>query len=130
TFADHAILAEEGPEDEEMPVGADPLWIVDPICGSLNYMHRDPGYAVAVGFLADGAWQVGVVYEPERDALYSAIDGRGAYLNGRVILVDQFVDGVDSFKREDIGIDSPGDMDARRETVTVVRPLVPVVLHF
>ena len=61
-FPEHAILAEEGPEDEEMPVGADPLWIVDPICGSLNYMQRDPNYTVSVGFLADGAWQVGVVY--------------------------------------------------------------------
>src|SRR5689334_1998543 len=39
TFPEAAVLAEEGPEDEEMPVGADPLWIVDPICGSLNYMH-------------------------------------------------------------------------------------------
>src|ERR1700730_16168934 len=60
-FANPAILAEAGPEDEEMRVGADPLWIVDPICGSLNYMHRDPAYAVSVGFLADGAWQVGGV---------------------------------------------------------------------
>src|SRR5258708_39936357 len=127
-FPDHAILAEEGPEDEEMPVGADPLWIVDPICGSLNYMHRDPGYAVGIGFLADGAWQVGVVYEPERDALYSAIDGRGAYLNGRGILVDQFADGVEAFQRAAVGIDWPGDMDARREMLTVVGTLVPVVL--
>jgi myo-inositol-1(or 4)-monophosphatase len=127
-FPDHAILAEEGPEDEEMPVGADPMWIVDPICGSLNYMHRDPGYAVGVGFLADGAWQVGVVYEPERDALYSAIDGRGAYLNGRGILVDQFADGAEAFQRAAVGIDWPGDMDARREMLTVVGTLVPVVL--
>jgi myo-inositol-1(or 4)-monophosphatase len=73
TYPDHAILAEEGPDDEEMPVGADPLWIVDPICGSMNYMHHDPAYAVSVGFLADGSWQVGVVYEPERDAMFSAI---------------------------------------------------------
>src|SRR6266542_4101403 len=56
SYPDHAILAEEGPEDEEMPVGADPLWIVDPICGSMNYMHHDPAYAVSVGFLADGVW--------------------------------------------------------------------------
>src|SRR5690242_18418417 len=54
-FPDAAILAEEGPEDEEMPVGADPLWIVDPICGSLNYMHRDPDYAIGIGYLQDGA---------------------------------------------------------------------------
>src|SRR6266852_4657200 len=127
-FADHAILAEEGPEDEEMPVGADPMWIVDPICGSLNYMHRDPGYAVGIGFLADGAWQVGVVYEPERDALYTAIDGRGAHLNGRRILVDQFADGVEAFQRAAVGIDWPGDMDARREMLTVVGTLVPTVL--
>src|SRR5437879_95742 len=43
-FPDHAILAEEGSEDEEMPVGADPLWIVDPICGSLHSMQRHPRY--------------------------------------------------------------------------------------
>src|ERR1700730_18242216 len=128
TFPDHAILAEEGPEDEEMPVGADPMWIVDPICGSLNYMHRDPGYTVSVGFLADGAWQVGVVYEPERDAMYTAIDGRGAYLNGRGILVDQFADGAEAFQRAAVGIDWPGDMEARKEMLTVVATLVPVVL--
>jgi myo-inositol-1(or 4)-monophosphatase len=128
TYPDQAILCEEGPEDEEMPVGADPMWIVDPICGSLNYMHRDPGYAVSVGFLADGAWQVGVVYEPERDAMYSAIEGRGARLNGRLIHVDQFADGVEAFQRAAVGIDWPGDTDARREMLTVVGTLVPVVL--
>src|SRR3954453_19536405 len=63
-FPDHAILSEEGPDDEPMPVGADPMWIVDPICGSLNYMNHDPEYAVGIGFLADGAFQVGAVYEP------------------------------------------------------------------
>src|SRR5260370_24754392 len=111
-----------------MPVGADPLWIVDPIGGSLHAMHRSPNYGIAVGFLADGAWHVGVVCEPERDALYSAIDGRGAYLNGRGILVDQFADGAEAFQRAAVGSDWQGDMDARREMLTVVGTLVPVVL--
>ena len=127
SFADHAILAEEGPEDEEMPVGADPLWIVDPICGSLNYMQRDPNYTVSVGFLADGAWHVGVVYEPERDAMYTAIDGRGARLNGRLITVDQFADGVEAFQRAAVGIDWPGDVNARKEMLTIVGTILPVV---
>jgi myo-inositol-1(or 4)-monophosphatase len=83
---------------------------------------------VSVGFLADGAWQVGVVYEPERDAMYSAIDGRGAYLNGRQIVVDQFADGVEAFQRAAVGIDWPSDMDARKEMLSVVSTLVPVVL--
>ena len=128
SFPDHAILAEEGPEDEEMPVGADPMWIVDPICGSLNYMHHDPAYAVSVGFLADGAWKVGVVYEPERDAMFTGIVGRPARLNGRVINVDQFADGAEAFQRAAIGIDWPGDLHARREMLTVAATLVPVVL--
>jgi myo-inositol-1(or 4)-monophosphatase len=62
-FPEHAILKEEGPDDEEMPVDADPLWIVDPICGSINYLSHDPHYAVAVGYREAGFWQVGVVYE-------------------------------------------------------------------
>jgi myo-inositol-1(or 4)-monophosphatase len=127
SFADQAILAEEGPEDEEMPVGADPLWIVDPICGSLNYMQGDPNYTVSVGFLADGAWQVGVVYEPERDAMYASIEGRGARLNGRLITVDQFADGVEAFQRAAVGIDWPGDVNARKEMLTIVGTIVPVV---
>lgn len=126
-FLDQPILAEEGPDDEEMPVGADPLWIVDPICGSLNYMQRDPNYTVSVGFLADGAWQVGAVYEPERDAMYAAIEGRGAWLNGRRIVVDQFADGVEAFQRAAVGIDWPGDANARKEMLTVVGTIVPVV---
>jgi myo-inositol-1(or 4)-monophosphatase len=128
SFPDHAILAEEGPDDEEMPVGADPMWIVDPICGSLNYMHRDPAYAVSVGFLADGAWQVGVVYEPERDAMFTGVEGRGARLNDRAIVVDQFADGVEAFQRAAVGIEWPGDVTARKEMLTIVGTLVPVVL--
>ena len=127
SFPDQPVLAEEGPDDEEMPVGADPLWIVDPICGSLNYLQRDPNYAVSVGYLTDGAWQVGVVYEPERDAMYSSIDGRGARLNGRMITVDQFADGVEAFQRAAVGIDWPGDANARKEMLTVVGTIVPVV---
>jgi myo-inositol-1(or 4)-monophosphatase len=127
SYPDQAILAEEGPEDEEMPVGADPLWIVDPICGSLNYMQHDPNYTVSVGYLTDGGWQVGVVYEPERDAIYTAIEGRGARLNGRLINVDQFADGVEAWQRSAVGIDWPGDLEARKEMMTVVGTIVPVV---
>jgi myo-inositol-1(or 4)-monophosphatase len=127
SFPDQAILAEEGPEDEEMPVGADPLWIVDPICGSLNYLHRDPAYAVSVGFLQYGAWKVGVVYEPERDAMYSAVVGRGAFLNGQRIVVDQFADGAEAWQAAAIGIDWPADPGALKEMLTVIGTIVPAV---
>jgi myo-inositol-1(or 4)-monophosphatase len=126
-FPDAAILAEEGPDDEEMPVGADPLWIVDPICGSMNYLHHDPEYAVTVGYLEDGAWKVGVVYEPERDALWTGVDGRGAFLNGRRIFVEQFADGAEAWQAAAVGIDWPGDVEMRREMLSVLSTVLPVV---
>jgi myo-inositol-1(or 4)-monophosphatase len=128
SYPEAAILCEEGPDDEVMPVDADPLWIVDPICGSLNYMHHDLSYAVAVGYRQDGIWQVGVVYEAERDHLYSAIDGRGSTLNGNAIVIEQFADGVEAFQRAVVGVDWPGDPDARKEMLTIVGTLVPIVL--
>ena len=126
-FGDAAILAEEGPEDEEMPVGADPLWIVDPICGSLNYMHRDPEYAVSIGYLQDGAWKVGVVYEPERDTVWTGVDGRGAFRNEKRIFVEQFADGAEAWQAAAVGIDWPGDVEMRREMLSVLSTVLPVV---
>jgi myo-inositol-1(or 4)-monophosphatase len=126
-FPDAAILAEEGPEDEAMPVGADPLWIVDPICGSLNYMHGDPAYAVGIGYLQDGAWKIGVVYEPERDALYTGVDGRGAFLNDKRIVVAQFADGAEAWQAAAVAVDWPGDAQMRREMLSVITTILPVV---
>ena len=128
SYPDAAILCEEGPDDEVMPVDADPLWIVDPVCGSLNYMHHDPSYAVAIGYRAEGVWQVGVVYEAERDDLFSAIDGRGSFLNGRAIVVEQFADGTEAFQRAMVGVDWPGEPDPRKEMLTIVGTLAPIVL--
>jgi myo-inositol-1(or 4)-monophosphatase len=126
-YPDAAILAEEGPEDEPMPVGADPLWIVDPICGSLNYMNRDPDYTVSIGYLQDGAWKVGVVYEPERDNMWTGVDGRGAHLNGERIVVHQFADGAEAWQAAAVAIEWPGDVDMRREMLSVLSTILPVV---
>ena len=126
-FPDAAILAEEGPDDEEMPVGADPLWIVDPICGSLNYMHHDPEYAVGIGYLQDGAWKVGVVYEPERDTMWTGLDGRGAFRNEKRIFVEQFADGAEAWQAAAVAVDWPGDVVMRREMLSVVSTILPVV---
>src|SRR5689334_6806280 len=41
-FPTDAILAEEGPEDEPLPVGAEHLWIVDPVDGSTNFFRGLP----------------------------------------------------------------------------------------
>ncbi|HEX8969317.1 MAG TPA: inositol monophosphatase family protein [Chloroflexota bacterium] len=127
-FPDHAILKEEGPDDEEMPVEADPLWIVDPICGSINYLIHDPHYAIGIGYREAGFWQVGVVYEPARGDLYTGVRGARAHLNGQPIRTDQFADGTEAIERAVVGIDWPATDAARREMSLVVNVLSNQVL--
>src|SRR5438128_2327976 len=63
---DFGVLAEEGPEDEAVPLEAEYLWIVDPICGSLNYVQGIPYFGVSIALRAHGAIRVGAVYDPCR----------------------------------------------------------------
>ena len=69
---DFGILAEEGPEDEPLPVDAESLWIVDPICGSLNYVQGIPYFGVSIALRAQGAIRVAAVYDPCRDEMFGA----------------------------------------------------------
>jgi myo-inositol-1(or 4)-monophosphatase len=127
-FPDHAVLTEEGPEDEPLPVDADPLWIVDPICGSTNYLQHDPHYAVGVGYYEAGFWQVGVVYEAARDDLYTGVRGGRAELNGELLRAEQFGDGTEAIERAVVGVDWPGSDDARRDMTLVINVLSNQVL--
>ena len=49
-----AVLAEEGPDDAPVPVDAEQLWIVDPICGSLNHVQGIPWFGISVALRLDG----------------------------------------------------------------------------
>jgi myo-inositol-1(or 4)-monophosphatase len=84
SFPDHAVLAEEG---ARVGSEADPLWIVDPLDGTTNYAHGYPNFAVSIGLELDDEIIVGVVYDPLRDELFSAVTGEGAFLNGRRLRV-------------------------------------------
>jgi myo-inositol-1(or 4)-monophosphatase len=127
-FPEHAILTEEGPDDEPMPVDADPLWIVDPTCGSTNYLQHDPHYGVCVGYREAGFWQVGVVHEPVRGDLYSGVRGGRAELNGQPISVQQFGDGTEAIERAVVGMDWPPSDELRRDMGLVVNVLSTQVL--
>src|SRR5688572_18938092 len=57
-FPDDAVLAEEGPDDEIMPVDAERLWIVDPIDGTVNFFQGAPRYAISIGFREGSVFRV------------------------------------------------------------------------
>ena len=56
-----AVLAEEGPEEAPIAVEAEHLWIVDPICGSLNYAQGIPHFGVSVALRVAGQIEAGNV---------------------------------------------------------------------
>ncbi|MBL7663094.1 inositol monophosphatase [bacterium] len=62
-------------------------WVVDPIDGTRNFYRRIPHFGVSIGILVNGERQLGVVYDPMRDEIFTAIKGQGAKLNGVPIAV-------------------------------------------
>jgi len=84
-YPDHAILAEESGSHNDTEDDARPTWIIDPLDGTTNFLHGFPQFAVSIAMKQDNQLQVGVVYDPMRQELFTAIKGGGARLNDRRI---------------------------------------------
>ena len=78
------ILSEE---DSDYSFDEEVQWIVDPLDGSLNFSRGIPNTAVSIGLMKEGEPVLGVVYDFNRDELYSGIVGEGAWLNGEPVSV-------------------------------------------
>lgn len=86
------VLGEEMSEAEQRAAwlaGRDGLWCVDPIDGTSNFVAGVPYFAISVAFLVKGERQLGVVYDPIADELFSAVHGGGAHLNGQPLPLRQ-----------------------------------------
>ncbi|MDH3540721.1 MAG: inositol monophosphatase, partial [Acidimicrobiia bacterium] len=81
---DDSILAEEGGGSRDL---AGRHWIVDPLDGTVNFLHGIPQVSVAVGLYEDGQPRVGVVIDAIRGEEFVAERGSGASLNGSPIRV-------------------------------------------
>jgi myo-inositol-1(or 4)-monophosphatase len=119
-FPGSAILAEEGPEDTPVAVDAEHLWIVDPICGSLNYVQGIPYFAVSVALRSAGSIRLGVVYDPCNDELFEAAAGAPAKLNGQKIGVRHALEGVEAWNASMIGTDWPRSGERREQARRIV----------
>jgi myo-inositol-1(or 4)-monophosphatase len=82
-----AILAEEGGSVERDD--ASWRWVVDPLDGTVNYAHGFPRFCVSIGAEYRGERQVGVVYDPLLDEMFSAVRGQGAFLGERRLAVSE-----------------------------------------
>ena len=81
----YGFLGEEGGARE----GSDKThrWIVDPLDGTLNFLHGIPHFAISIGLEREGNVVAGVVYNPANDELFTAERGKGAFLNDQRLRV-------------------------------------------
>ena len=82
------ILGEEMTEQQQLAVISNAnvnkisgYWCVDPLDGTSNYAVGLPFFAVSIALVIDGQQQVGLIYDPIRDEMFTAVTGQGAYLN-------------------------------------------------
>ncbi|MBI2090014.1 MAG: inositol monophosphatase [Deltaproteobacteria bacterium] len=78
-FPDHAILAEE--ETRISGSAGEYRWIIDPLDGTTNFAHGYPQVSVSIALEKAQRILLGVVFDPLRQELFTAAEGRGAFLN-------------------------------------------------
>ncbi|TYB95796.1 MAG: inositol monophosphatase [Kosmotoga sp.] len=81
---DHFIAEEEGMDSKTVKGN---VWIIDPIDGTLNFVHRLPLFCVSLAFFEDKEPLIGVVYWPSAQLLIYAAKNNGAFLNDNKITV-------------------------------------------
>ena len=79
-FPDHQVLSEEAGWSRRS--GNSPVWIVDPLDGTTNYVQGFPHFAVSIGVAVDGRVEAGVVLDPIKGDVFRAARSRGAWWNG------------------------------------------------
>jgi len=131
TFPDHDFLGEE-----DVPPGKDAsaaalqdklgegwLWIVDPIDGTTNFVHGMPLCMPSVAATYNGEVIVGVIYDCHRDEMFSAVQGRGAFMNDEPIRVGEQEDLSDAV----VAMGSPPGEESLAMSLQGIQSLMPKV---
>jgi len=84
-FPDHILVGEEDTEKSGDLNDDKFCWIVDPLDGTMNYVHQLRSFSVSIALRYQGELLVGTVYDPWTDECFSAGKGMGATLNGNPI---------------------------------------------
>ena len=92
-FPEHDILAEElGGGDH----GRSHRWVFDPLDGTTNFAHGIPIFCSSLALEIDGEAVVGAVFDPNRQELFTAERGVGAWLNGTSLRVSRSASLIDA----------------------------------
>jgi len=115
-YPQYGFLAEEsGPSGND-----EARWIIDPLDGTTNYLRRFPHYAVSIAFKRGESLELGVVYDPGKEELFTASRGDGAQLDGRRIRVSPMKSLEGALLGTGIPFRAHADIDVYLETLKAV----------
>ncbi|WP_373767816.1 inositol-1-monophosphatase [Glaesserella sp.] len=86
SYPEHSVVGEES--GVSAGTNTDVQWVIDPLDGTTNFVKRFPHFAVSIGIRVNGRTEVGVVYDPIRNELFTAVRGEGAKLNEFRLRID------------------------------------------
>ncbi|MGM0419798.1 MAG: inositol monophosphatase family protein [Bacillota bacterium] len=84
-YPKHSILAEEGGSKKS---NSPYRWVIDPLDGTVNYVHGFPIFAISIALLYEDRPEYGLVYLPYFDDVYSASRGEGSFYNEEKMQVE------------------------------------------
>ncbi len=119
TYPEHKILGEEGLGDQITSMDG-VVWIIDPIDGTMNFVHMQRNFAISIGIYENGVGKIGLVYDVVHDELYHAKKGHGAYMNDiklKPLKSTNVSEGI-------IGINPTWVIENKRIDPSVLAPLV------
>lgn len=88
-FPNDGFLGEESGLVDATNTQHDGIWVIDPIDGTSNYLQGMDYWCVSVAYVKNNVIQVGFVYAPDRDEMFFAQRGQGAYLNGAQLTIHE-----------------------------------------
>lgn len=82
------FIGEESVADgQKSELTDDPTWVIDPVDGTMNFVHGLPLVAISIGLLIEKKAVLGIIYNPLLEQMFTAKLGQGAFMNGKAIRV-------------------------------------------
>ena len=120
-FPDHRIIGEENVSNDYSNILVKeytnaPTWIIDPIDGTMNFIHSNPLVCTSIGLTINKKLVAGIVNCPMIGKMYTAIKGKGAMLNGETVLK---VSGVKDISKAMMIMELPVGANQEKKSVAM-----------
>ncbi|XP_039900022.1 inositol monophosphatase 2 [Simochromis diagramma] len=127
-YPTHSFIGEESvAAGAPSALSDNPTWIIDPIDGTTNFVHRFPFVSVSIGFTVKKEIEFGIVYSCIEDKMYTARKGKGAFCNGSPIKVSGQEDISKSLVLTEMGFKK--DAEQFQTMMANIRNILSIPVH-